>query len=397
MRVLLVHNRYQHAGGEDVVFNAELDLLRHHGHDVMEYREDNRELGTDSKTQIAVKSIWSHDSQRRISKLLQSQTCDIAHFHNTWFRISPAVYYTCRRMRVPVVQTLHNFRLLCPAATFYRKDQVCEKCLNRTLPWPGMVHACYRQSHVQSAVISTMLAIHRVFGTWKSQVNQYIALTQFAREKFKGGGIPEKKISVKPNFIRVDPGRKAELGDYALFIGRLVPEKGVRTMMHAWQNISEIPLKIAGTGPLFDEMQAYTDERGLKSIEFLGQQPHDRVISLMKRARVLVFPSVWYEGFPMTIVEAFACGLVVISSRLGSMEEIIDDQRTGLHFSPGDSDDLATKIDWAWRHPERLTEIGKGARLEYEAKFTNATNYKILIDIYNKAINDNQSTVNNLI
>ena len=394
MRILLVHNRYQYAGGEDVVFEAELNLLRDHGHDVVEYREDNRELGNESKARIALKSIWSHQAAQKISLLLQSRTFDIAHFHNTWFRISPAVYYICRRMGVPVVQTLHNFRLLCPTATFYRKGQVCEKCLNRTLAWPGILHACYRQSRVQSSVISTMLAFHRVRGTWNSQVNQYIALTQFARKKFKSGGIPEKKISVKPNFIQIDPGKKGKFGDYALFVGRLVPEKGVQTLMQAWKKMSKIPLKIAGTGPLLDKMKAYATQYELKSIEFLGQQPHHRVISLMKKARLLIFPSVWYEGFPMTIVEAFACGLVVVTSKLGGMEEIIDNQRTGLHFSPADSNDLAMKIDWAWQHPERLIEIGNNARLEYETKFTCDANYKILIDIYKKTIYENQSTTN---
>lgn len=292
---------------------------------------------------------------------------------------------------MPVVQTLHNYRLICPNALFLREGKVCEDCLGKTIPYPALLHSCYRRSFAATAVTVAMLVFHRLLGTWRNQVDVYIALTEFARQKFIQGGLPAEKIVVKPNFIDPDPGERSSQGDYALFVGRLAVEKGVSNLLAAWQHLPDVPLKIAGDGPLLDQLRAQSEALGLRQVEFLGRRDHDSVIDLMKGARFIVFPSVYYEGFPVTIVEAFACGLPVIASRLGAMQEIIQHGRTGLHFTPADPQDLAQKVREAWSNPGLTLEMGHNARAEYDAKYTAERNYQMLMQIYQTAIERNRA------
>lgn len=386
MRILLAHNFYQQSGGEDVVFYAETELLRRHGHEVRHYTEHNDRIRQMSRPRLFRETLWSTATLRHLKRLLKEWQPDVVHFHNTFPLISPAAYYACRRVGVPVVQTLHNYRLLCPAATFYRSGKVCEACLRKTPPLPSVQWACYRNSRIQSLVVVLLLSFHRALGTWKKQVDAYISLTDFARRKFIEGGIPGEKILVKPNFLLPDPGKgKSAAGDYALFVGRFSPEKGISILLQAWCRMNNIPLKVAGDGPMGEEIRKYVTDNDLKTVECVGKCSHEAVLGLMKNARFLVFPSQWYEGFPMTIAEAFACGLPVIASNLGAMAEIIDDGRTGLLFNPGDAQDLAAKVKWAWEHPQELARMGKEARREYEAKYTEEQNYKMLMQIYEQA------------
>ena len=381
--VLIVHNFYQQPGGEDAVFRAEADLLRSRGHEAVAFVEDNARLNGVNPLKAAVDAVWSREAKRHIRRLIKENKPDVAHFHNTFLRISPAVYYACREAGVPVVQTLHNYRLVCPGALLMRDGRVCEDCLGQAVPWPGVVHGCWRGSRMQTAVVAGMLTVHRLLKTWQKQVDVYIALTEFARRKFIEGGLPAKKIVVKPNFVHPDPGEREAPGRYALFVGRLSPEKGLSTLLKAWRSLKGIPLKVVGDGPLRDQVQAFA--AGYGSVEVLGRRPHQEVIALMKGARCLVFPSEWYEGFPMTIAEAFACGVPIIVSRLGAMAEIVEDRRTGLLFEPGNAEDLAEKVAWAWAHPKEMAEMGKEARREYEAKYTAKRNYEMLMEIYEQA------------
>jgi hypothetical protein len=196
MRQLLVHNRYQQPGGEDAVFEAEAALLQRHGHDVEQWVEDNREIPTTPTARLAAHTVWSSPAVRRLEAILHRTRPEVVHFHNTFPLISPAAYVTCRRQGVPVVQTLHNYRLICPNAMLFRDGHPCEECVGRVVPWPGVVHACYRGSRAQTAVAAAMLATHRVRGTWTRDVDVYVALTQFARGKFLRGGLPETRIVV---------------------------------------------------------------------------------------------------------------------------------------------------------------------------------------------------------
>jgi len=389
MRVLLIHNSYQQPGGEDAVVAAEAALLVERGHHVVTYTRSNDELtgrGLFSGAAAGIETTWSSRSYRRIWRLLENEKPDVAHFHNTFPLISPAAYYACARAGVPVVQTLHNYRLLCPAASFLREGQVCESCLGRAVSWPGVVHACYRGSRAASAATATMLAVHRALGTWNKKVDLYIALSEFARAKFIEGGLPAEKIIVKPNFVAETKGKKAEPGDYALFVGRLSEEKGPQLLPAAWRSLRTLPtLLILGDGPLLESLSRETNDGSVPQVQMLGRRPPDDVRSLMRGARFLVFPSTWFEGFPITIAEAFACSLPAIASRLGAMAEIVQDGVTGLHFEPGNAADLAAKVEWAWEHPAEMAAMGRAARAEYEAKYTPERNYEMLMQIYERA------------
>jgi glycosyltransferase involved in cell wall biosynthesis len=389
MKILLVHNTYQQPGGEDVVFRQERELLERAGHQVLTYCRSNEEISAYSPVQrlaLAVRMVWARDSRREIARLLEGQKPDLVHVHNTFLVISPSIYGACQEAHVPVVQTLHNYRLLCPAAIFFRQGRVCEECLEHSL-WRGVLHACYRNSHPETSAVALMLAVHRRRHTWTSRVNCFIALSGFSRRKFIEGGIPAEKIAVKPNFVYPDPGCRARSGEYALFIGRLSPEKGVVTLLAAWQRLQvRVPLRIVGGGPEREFLEARVKQMELTDVRFLGQLPREEVTAALKGARFVLFTSEWYETFGMAIIEAFACGVPVICSRLGAMQEIVEDGRTGLHFAPGDAGDLAAKVEWAWAHPEEMAAMGRAARAEYEAKYTAERNYEMLMEIYGKAL-----------
>jgi glycosyltransferase involved in cell wall biosynthesis len=389
MKILLVHNTYQQPGGEDVVFNQERQLLEGAGHQVLTYCRSNSEIAGHSlfwRPSLAVKTIWAKDTRRNFAGLLRRERPDLVHVHNTFVMVSPSIYAACHEARVPVVQTLHNYRLLCPAAIFFRHGRVCEECFEHSL-WRSVVHGCYRNSRAATSAVALMLAVHRWRRTWTRGVNCFIALSEFSRGKFIEGGIPAEKIALKPNFVYADPGCRGISGQYALFIGRLSPEKRVVTLLAAWQRLrAPIPLRIIGGGPEREFLEASAKQPGLSNVCFLGQLPRDEVISALKGARFLLFTSEWYENFPVSIAEAFACGVPVICSRLGAMQEIVADGRTGLHFTPGDAQDLAAKVEWAWTHPEEMAAMGRAARAEYEAKYTAERNYEMLMEIYEKVL-----------
>ncbi|HSL01099.1 MAG TPA: glycosyltransferase [Rubrobacteraceae bacterium] len=384
MKVLLIHNHYQQPGGEDQVFAAEAALLEAHGHQVLLHTVHNDEVANTNPVALAGSTIWNRSSYRELRSLIRRERPHVTHFHNTLPLISPAGYYAAKAEGVPVVQTLHNYRLLCPNALFFRDGHVCEDCQGKSVPWPSVLHACYRGSRPASAAVAAMLTTHRGLRTWRDQVDVYVATTEFAREKFVQGGLPPEKVVVKPNFLHTDPRQGEGRGDYALFVGRLSHEKGVGTLLSAWKRLgARMPLKIVGDGPLAEEVGYATE--GLYGLEWLGRQPQERVLALMKEASVLVFPSTCYENFPVTLLEAFAAGLPVIASNLGGMSSLVVHGRTGLHFRPGDPEDLSAKVEWALAHPTRLADMRSEARAEFEAKYTAERNYVALKEIYETA------------
>ncbi|HYW66868.1 MAG TPA: glycosyltransferase [Candidatus Dormibacteraeota bacterium] len=390
MKILLVHNTYQHQGGEDVILREESRLLESHGHVVIHYERDNDELrGRSGLGALAAagQTVWSFSSYGAVNEILKKEKPDLAHFHNTFPLISPSAYYACAKEGVPVVQTLHNYRLLCPAASMVRDGKVCESCLGRAIPWPGVVHACYRGSRPATLATAAMLAVHRALRTYREKVNVYIALSEFARGKFIEGGLPADRIVVKSNFVADRTTRQASRGDYALFVGRLSEEKGPQLLPTAWQAMkSQIPLRIVGDGPLWKPLREDIERDGLAlRIELMGRRSPDEVASLIGGARVLIAPSICYETFGLTVVEAYSCGRPVIVSRIGALAEIVQDGVTGLHFEPGNAADLAAKVEWAWNHPDAMAEMGRAARREYEAKYTPEINYQILMRIYEQA------------
>jgi len=392
MRVLICHNFYRQPGGEDQVFAAETELLRRFGHDVETHAVHNDQAESRGRLKLAAATVWNGAAAGEIARRASRHRAQIVHFHNTFPLFSPAVYSAARKTGAAVVQTLHNYRLICPSATLFRDGKPCEKCVGR-LPLPGVAHGCYRGSRAVTAVAAAMLGLHRALGTYADQVDAYIALTRFARGKFLAAGFDAQRIHVKPNFLDPDPGEGSGDGGFALFVGRLTEEKGIRPMLQAWKKIgSAMRLKICGDGPLASvagmEGLPSTME-GLPStdshVEWLGRRPLPEVIDLMGRASLLVFPSLWYEGFPRTIVESFARGTPVVASDLGSMRELIQTGRTGALFDPGDTDSLARTVLWLRQNPTALAQMRREARHEFLSKYDPARNHRMMLEIYHQA------------
>ena len=389
MKILIVHNSYQESGGEDVVFEQESRLLARNGHQVVTYERSNHELEAYSNLQrvgMLKQIISAKDSNDDIRDILRTERPQLVHVHNTFMMISPSVYAVCQEAGVPVLQTLHNYRLLCPAAILYRDGHVCEECREHGL-LRSVCHGCYRDSRVATAAIALMLQVHRAQRTWHDSVNGYVALTEFAKQKFVESGLPADKIHVKPNFVDPDPGERSAAGNYAMFAGRLSEGKGVSTLLAAWDRLpSPIPLLVIGDGPLRAALEANVKQKNMGQVTFRGRLDVSETRAAMKRAAFLIVPSVWYETFSLNIAEAFACGTPVICSKLGAMQENVIDHLTGLHFAAGDAEDLARKVGWAWTHPTELAVMGREARREYERRFTPERNYARLLEIYQQTV-----------
>jgi glycosyltransferase involved in cell wall biosynthesis len=386
MKVLLVHNSYQQPGGEDVVYQRERDLLKAAGHEVLEYQRSNSEIEDYSvvrRVTLFGRTVWAPDSFQDFSKLLREEP-EIVHVHNSFPLISPSIYWACRNARVPVVQTVHNYRLLCAESNFFRDGKPCEDCLHGG-HWQGVIHGCYRNSRLQTAAVALMLTVHHARKTWTEMVDCYITLTAFSRSRYLEAGFPADLMKVKPNFVDPDPGKRPDDGSYALFVGRLDEQKGVRTLLKAWAQMPPSAiLRIAGDGPSRPQLEAMA--RDYPNVEFMGWLPHERVFEAMKGARFLVFPSEWYENLPLAIIEAFACGVPVLASGLGAMQELVEHGRTGLLFRPSDPEDLARTMVHAWNQREYMARLGHQARREYETKYTAAANYRQLLDIYTQVL-----------
>jgi glycosyltransferase involved in cell wall biosynthesis len=385
MKILMLHNRYLIPGGEDQSAAAEAELLRRHGHEVELLEEDNRRVEALGKARTSMRTLWSPESLRRVETKLRAGRFDILHVQNFFPLWSPSVYYAASRCDVPVVQTLRNYRLICSNAVFFRENHACEDCLGRFVPWPGILHACYRDSRAASSVVAAMIGLHKIAGTWQRRVTTYIALTDFAREKYIAGGLPAEKIVVKPNFVDPAPSRGNGGGGYALFVGRLSSEKGIATMIEAWKSANgALPLKIAGDGPLLELVKAAATSNS--SIEYLGRTAPEDTLELMRRAELLVFPSGSYEGMPRTVIEAFAVGTPVLASNIGATASMVTPNETGFHFAPGNVAELREKVEWCSANLDRVNDLRAAARRAFESSYTGAANVELLLRIYRKPL-----------
>ena len=382
LRILVAHNYYRLRGGEDTVAEAEVALLRSRNHEVEFFTRSNGDIEESQRLQLAVDAVWSSRSRDAIDEAILRFRPDVLHAHNTFPVLSPAVFHVASDHRVPVVQTLHNFRLMCVQAMFLREGRVCEDCLGR-LPWRGVVRRCYRSSVAQSAVVAGSVMAHRVIGTYQRTVSRFIALNAFCKGKFVQGGLPAARIAVKPNFVEA-PAFEDEPRQGGLFVGRLAPEKGLRTLVQAMALVRGARVDVLGEGP--DESVG----RNVPGLTLHGNASAQTVRAMMLKAAYLLMPSIWYETFGLVVIEAFSCGLPVIASRLGAMAELVADGRTGALFDASSAEDLARKIAWAEANPHAMRRMGEEARREYEAKYTPDINYRQLMAIYDQAIHEVQ-------
>src|SRR5665213_601943 len=324
MRILICHNFYQQPGGEDQVFASEVDLLRKFGHDVSTFEMDNDEVASLRKPALIAATIWNAKSHRRLRRRVARARAEVVHFHNTFPLMSPSAYSAARAEGAAVVQTLHNFRLLCPGANLFREGKACELCLGKRAPWPGVVHKCYRESRSATAIVATMIGVHHAIGTWRNAVDLYLTPTEFARGKFLAGGWAPEKLFVKPNFVDPDPGVGDGAGGFAIFVARLSHEKGLETLLSGWEKLpGAVPLKIIGDGPLAPLV--IDAQKRMPHIQWLGRRPLAEVYETMGQASLLVFPSRCYETFGRVAAEAYAQGTPGVAARQGAAGDIVRD------------------------------------------------------------------------
>jgi len=388
MRILIAHNHYQQSGGEDEVVKAESALLREFKEDVRLYERSNAELNQYSlfqKFNHLLRLDWSRQSFADVKRLIREFRPDVVHFHNIFFMITPSVYFACRQEGVPVIQSQHNFRLLCSNALFLRDNQICEECTQKTL-WRGVYYGCYRNSRIATAFSVNMLQKHWKRKTWSEAVDMYITSTEFTRQKFIAGGIPQEKIVVKPHFVYPELVEREHDGGYVLYAGRLSIEKGVQVLLNAWRSIHDVPLKIMGDGPAVNNLKHFARTHNIPGVEFLGYVPRSQYETTMGQAKFLVVPSICYDNFPRVIAEAYACGIPVLASRIGSMEEYVFENKSGILFNPGNANDLVEKIRWMLTHPDELRAMGRWARQVYEKKYRARENYEHLMNIYRNVV-----------
>ena len=382
MRVLQIHNSYKIPGGEDAVVRNEFELLTNHGISVEQWQVSNHSINTPLSTiQTALSTSYSRRSRNDLQMYLKDKRFDVAHIHNFFPILTTSIYDTLRANGIPVVQTLHNFRSLCAGGLFLRNGKICENCLEGS-PYKSVLHKCYRDSHLGTLAVAHAIEKQKTRQVWKNMVDRFIVLTDFARKKFIQGGFPAHKLRVKPNFVTTSlPKGPPPPRQGALFVGRLSHEKGIEHLLAVWEKL-EAPLTIAGSGPLEGKIKSLAP----KNVKLVGHLSPAKVQSLMTRAQFLVLPSRCYEGFPLVIAEAFANGLPIIASRLGAMEELIDDHYTGLHFTPDDPADLRRKVLFALENPAHLASWGKNSRTVFKQRYSPASNFELLMNIYGEAI-----------
>lgn len=385
MKILLIHNFYRSGtpGGEDVVVRQERELLESAGVQVVAYTKSNDDVDERDRRQVlrtVAHMSWSRQTYDRLTRLLRHEKPDVAHFHNTFPLITPSAYAACRDLGVPVVQTLHNYRLVCCAGTFFRDGAVCQLC-TAGHPWEGVRHSCYRDSVAGSLAVAWMLRRNWANGTFAQLVDVYVALSSFAAGRFAAEGLPSERIMIKPNFVDSTEPASAGGGGYAVFAARLSEEKGVRTLLEAWRRLPDVPLKVVGDGPLLGEMRAVA-ERDRLPMEFVGMQPRSVVLDLIGRAELQVIASECFEGFPLVLVESYARGTPVVASKIGSLAELVIPGQTGLQFETSNPASLAAQVRRLWEDPQQRVALRAGARRRFESDYTPARNLDRLLEIY---------------
>ncbi|MEE7457810.1 glycosyl transferase family 1 [Methylorubrum populi] len=379
MRVLIVHNHYQIRGGEDAVVVHEAEALARAGCTVETLTFHNDEIRTPlDRLRTAFEAPHAPRGVARVVEAVRRFGPDVVHAHNTFPLVSPAMHGAVRALGPVTVQTLHNFRIACAGALLMRDGAPCETCVTGS-PYAAVRHACYRGSRLGTLAVARMIDRHRKAGTWTRDVDAFVVLTEFARDRFIAAGLPEQRLFVKPNGLP-DPGPPpAGPREGILFAGRLSPEKGVAVLKQAAAGLS-LPIDVAGDGPLRDTLE------GAPGLTLLGALPPAAMRARMGRAAALVVPSLWYEGLPMVVAEAFAAGTPVIASRIGALAGLVEDGVTGLLVTPGDPVDLARAIERLASRPDEARRMGEAARAAYLRDWTEEATTATLIALYRRAL-----------
>ncbi len=400
MKILIIHNSHRSgsSSGDDTVFKKESALLEQSGQHIIKINPSNDEYdrsGTFGKLLAILQIPWSFRYYSRIKTTIQSERPDIIHIHNFFPFISPSVFYAAQSLRIPIIQTVHDFRYFCPTAFFMRNRRICEECKDGKF-FKSISYGCFKGSKLQTIPVALMLKLHSYLNTFKKKIDGYICLTESQKKVIYDAGFDDRKLFVKPNFIDdTFKSDKYQYGNYAVFVGRLGEEKGLRTLIGAWKDLPGIPLKIVGDGPDAEEFKSLVSELNIKNIDFLGYKPYLECRKIMNDARFLIMPSICYETFGLTIIEAFSHQKPVIASNLGAMADIVKDRTTGLLFMPVNSNELAEKVKWLWNNEKECRQMGQNARREYEEKYTPEKNYEMLMEIYNKVIQRKRRNTDN--
>jgi glycosyltransferase involved in cell wall biosynthesis len=378
-RVLVAHNHYRYYGGEDAVVEAEVALLRRFGHPIELYSKHSDETRGLGPVALAGRAIWSRPAIQELREIVARFRPQIIHVHNVVPLISPAIYWVAAQAGIPVVQTVHNYRLHCLRGTYFRDGKACEDCLGRGR-WRGVVHRCYQSSMLNSLGLAATLSAHDLLGSFRRKVDLYLALTAFARRKLIEGGLPAERVVVKPNFVDVPDPVPHDARTGGLFVGRLTEDKGLRLLMEVGRSYRALAVAVAGEGPLEHDLRLNP------AFAMLGWKPREGIYQQMARAQYLVLPSIGYEGFPRVVVEAFGSSLPVIASRVSGLDEIIEDGRTGLLFDAGSAKSLEERLRWADAHPHEMRAMGERARAQYVARYSAERGYRNLMDVYQQVL-----------
>ncbi len=385
MRILFIHNKYRQEGGEDTALALETALLKQKGHAVEILFFDNDVIGEGliAKIQAFRNAVYNRSSERKLIRMIREFGPDIIHVHNLFFVASPSILSGAAKMHIPVVLTVHNYRLICCNAILLRNNQPCEICVKRKLPLAGVRYRCFRGSAAASGMVTLVTGIHKLRNTWQTKVENYIVLTRFAREKLLASslGITLDQLVVKPNFVADQGAGGLPREAFFLFAGRLSREKGLYTLLEAFRDLPDQGLLIAGEGPEKDLLKG--EYQGAGNIRFVGQLDRAELSVLMKKCKALVFPSLWYEGLPYVILEAFCAGTPVIASNLGAMSDLIKDGYNGMHFKPGNALDLRETVR---RFGEGRNDLYAQARQTYLDHYHPDIHYRSVMEIYDTTI-----------
>jgi len=386
MNILLVHNFYKFFAGEDSIALREKDLLESNGENVYFYTRDNKETENYNllqKIMFFKNTVYSKKTKKEIKDIIKDFKPQVAYTHNIFPLISPSIFHTLYDESIPCIQNVQDYRWLCPNGVFYINDRICERCKNGAF-WHAVRYRCFRESYLLSGLYATAISVNRLAGVFK-KVDAFLCTTEFNKQKLMEAGVEEKRIFIKPNYLdisNIEPSYGN--GDYIIFLGRLSPEKGLWTLIRAFERLKDLRLCIVGTGPLEQTLRTYIQEKELKNISLEGFKQGAEKDNLLRNALFMVFPSEWYEHFPIVLLEAFAFGKPVVSSNIGNMPLIVEHEKSGLHFKAGDADDLIEKIKTLVHNPTEISKMGMYARKEMETKYTPEINYKILKSIFEK-------------